>query len=75
MREFSNYVLNQMGAYFDEIKTTTLDEIFATSDYKTPLIFILSTGADPTSSLLKFAAERGRQLSVISLGQGQGKKA
>lgn len=75
MREFSNYVLNQMGAYFDEIKTTTLDEIYATSDYKTPLIFILSTGADPTSSLLKFASERGRQLSVISLGQGQGKKA
>ena len=75
MREFSNYVLNQMGPYFDEIKTTTLDEIYATSDYKTPLIFILSTGADPTSSLLKFASERGRQLSVISLGQGQGKKA
>lgn len=75
MREFSNYVLNQMGSYFDEIKTTTLDEIYATSDYKTPLIFILSTGADPTSSLLKFASERGRILSVISLGQGQGKKA
>ena len=75
MREFSHYVLNQMGSYFDEIKTTTLDEIYATSDYKTPLIFILSTGADPTSSLLKFAADRGRILSVISLGQGQGKKA
>lgn len=75
MREFSHYVLNQMGSYFDEIKTTTLDEIYATSDYKTPLIFILSTGADPTSSLLKFAADRGRVLSVISLGQGQGKKA
>ena len=64
-----------MGAYFDEIKTTTLEVIFSTSDYKTPVIFILSTGADPTSSLLKYAAEKGRQLSVISLGQGQGKKA
>lgn len=64
-----------MGTFFDEIKTTTLDEIYATSDYKTPLIFILSTGADPTSSLLKFAHEKGRQMSVISLGQGQGKKA
>lgn len=64
-----------MGPFFDEIKTTTLDEIYATSDYKTPIIFILSTGADPTSSLLKYAAEKIKQLAVISLGQGQGKKA
>jgi dynein heavy chain len=39
------------------------------------MIFILSTGADPTSALIKFANEKGKQLSVISLGQGQGKKA
>lgn len=39
------------------------------------MIFILSTGADPTSSLIKFAHEKGKQLAVISLGQGQGKKA
>ena len=39
------------------------------------MIFILSTGADPTSSLLKYALDKGKQLSVISLGQGQGKKA
>jgi hypothetical protein len=39
------------------------------------MIFILSTGADPTSSLIKFATEKGKTLTVISLGQGQGKKA
>lgn len=52
-----------------------MEEIFGTSDYKTPIVFILSTGADPTSSLLKYSTEKGRQLFVISLGQGQGKKA
>lgn len=75
MKEFSNYVTEEMGAFYDEIKTTTIDEIFKTSDYKTPLIFILSTGADPTSSLIKYSQEKGKALSVISLGQGQGKKA
>lgn len=64
-----------MGQFYDEIKTTTIDEIFGTLDYKTPLIFILSTGADPTSSMIKYGQEKGKQLSVISLGQGQGKKA
>lgn len=64
-----------MGSYFDEIKSTTIEEIYNTSDYKTPIIFILSTGADPTSGLIKFAQDKGKQLSVISLGQGQGEKA
>ena len=64
-----------MGSFYDEIQTTTIDGIFKTLDYKTPLIFILSTGADPTSSMIKYAQEKGKQLAVISLGQGQGKKA
>lgn len=64
-----------MGKYYDEIKTTTIDEMFKTLDYKTPMIFILSTGADPTSSLLKYAQDKGKTISVISLGQGQGIKA
>lgn len=49
--------------------------MFKTLDYKTPMIFILSTGADPTSSLLKYAQDKGKVISVISLGQGQGIKA
>lgn len=52
-----------------------MEQIYITSDYKTPIIFILSTGADPTSSLLKYAQDKGKVISVISLGQGQGKKA
>lgn len=51
--------------------------IYADTDNCTPLIFVLSTGADPTLTLTKFAGEMGKadSLGVVSLGQGQGKKA
>lgn len=33
----------------------SMEDIYADLDNKTPCIFILSTGADPTSMLLRFA--------------------
>ena len=49
-----------------------MDVIYQDTDVKTPLIFVLSAGADPTGSLIKFAKERNyaERLQVISLGQG-----
>ena len=43
-------------------------------DNKTPCIFVLSTGADPTNMLLRFAKKKdyADRLQVVSLGQGQG---
>lgn len=41
-------------------------------DCETPLVFILSTGADPTLALDKFAEDMGKKenFGVVSLGQG-----
>lgn len=49
-----------------------MENIHADSDVSTPIIFVLSTGADPTQTVLNFAKLRGMEdnLKSISLGQG-----
>jgi hypothetical protein len=45
---------------------------------KIPLTFILSVGADPLQNLLRLAKDIGKkpeEISIISLGQGQGPPA
>lgn len=53
-----------------------LGKSFADSTNKTPVIFVLSPGADPMSELVKLAEQKkiGKPTS-LSLGQGQGAKA
>jgi len=74
---FQLYVLANMGKYYVESNSATMEVVYADTDARTPLIFILSTGADPTQTLLKFAQAKGygEKLWTISLGQGQGEKA
>ena len=50
-----------------------LDIILDDLDYQTPLIFILSVGADPLNNLLKLSRDNNisqDKLFIISLGQG-----
>ena len=72
-----NYVIDEAGKFYVENPTATMEVVYADTDVKTPLIFVLSQGADPTGSLIKFAKEKSYsdKLNVISLGQGQGPKA
>ncbi|RLN73379.1 hypothetical protein BBJ28_00011412 [Nothophytophthora sp. Chile5] len=52
-----------------------MGDIFRDLDKSTPCLFILSSGADPLSSLERFAREKAvdeERYHVISLGQGQG---
>jgi dynein heavy chain len=47
-----------------------LDEVLADSIPSTPIIFVLSPGADPIAYLMALAAEKGMKdkLRTISLG-------
>jgi len=70
----SKYVEEKMGRSFTESPPIMLAEIYPDTDYRTPVIFVLSVGSDPTGALIKFAEEKNylSRLQSISLGQGQG---
>jgi len=52
----SHYVINTIGEYYVEGINVSIKDIYKDSDNRTPIIFVLSPGADPTTSLLKFAS-------------------
>ena len=45
-----------------------MEDVYNNSDERTPIIFILSSGADPTQVLFKLAKDNEQILDVISLG-------
>ena len=70
----TDFVKEKLGKKFVEPPPFDLAKSFLDSNNCSPLIFILSPGADPTMSLLKFAEDKGfegKKFQSISLGQGQ----
>ncbi|CAE8734034.1 unnamed protein product [Polarella glacialis] len=72
-----NVVAEELGQLYIESPPFDLASCFADSVSTMPLIFVLSSGADPTEYLLNLATEKNYRdkLHFISLGQGQGPKA
>jgi dynein heavy chain len=72
-----NFISAELGSQFTESPPFDLTGCFNDSINVSPLIFVLSAGADPTEYLLTLAKEKGysERLHFISLGQGQGPKA
>ncbi|XP_039627270.1 dynein heavy chain 12, axonemal [Polypterus senegalus] len=71
----TNYVTDKLGKKFVEPPPFDLSKSYTDSNAVIPLVFILSPGADPMASLLKFANDKymgGNRFQAISLGQGQG---
>jgi dynein heavy chain len=55
MLHIGYFVQIELGSYYEQIHTISIEKIFQSSDHKTPIIFVLSQGADPTASILKFS--------------------
>jgi dynein heavy chain len=70
----TNFILNNIGRHFIDVPAFDLAASFKDSAPTVPIIFVLSTGADPTMYLFNLAKELGvfERLKMISLGQGQG---
>jgi dynein heavy chain len=46
---FQIFVLRNMGKFYTEPPPVTMEIVYADTDARTPMVFILSTGADPTN--------------------------
>jgi dynein heavy chain len=68
-----NFIIHKLGQVFVEPPVLDMKSVFEDSTERTPLIFVLSPGVDPTNSLLQLAEnqEMGNRFMMLSLGQGQ----
>jgi len=64
-----------MGKEFITPPANEMEEIFADSNNKQPIIIVLSPGADPMTDIIKLAGLKKIRYESLSLGQGQGEKA
>jgi dynein heavy chain len=66
------FVAEQLGRRFVEPLPFAIEPSFNDSSATTPLIFVLSPGSDPMSSLQSFSDDKNIAMKAVSLGQGQG---
>lgn len=68
----TDYVRHQIGRDFAEAPPCSMELLYKDSDKITPVIFVLSQGADPSMQLINFAKQMNMEnrFTYTSLGQG-----
>ena len=69
------FIKRTLGPEYTTPMTKSLEDIWSESNEATPILFLLSLGANPTSSLDDFAKRKKTVLEKISMGEEQDKKA
>ena len=69
--EARHYIQDSLGLKYSEIPVLSLDVLWEESNCRTPLLGLLSSGADPTSNIQALAKKRTVDLFIVSMGQGQ----
>lgn len=77
IQAIKKFIGSKLGKQYIESPPFDLMGSFLDSSNGTPIIFVLSAGADPIANLIELAKQKGmkERLKTLSLGQGQGKIA
>ncbi|KAK4469213.1 hypothetical protein MN116_006788 [Schistosoma mekongi] len=69
----TSFIVNNLGSRFVEPPVLDMRQVVDDSSTRTPLIFVLSPGVDPTAGILQLAENCGmsKKFHALSLGQGQ----
>ncbi|XP_028810290.1 dynein heavy chain 2, axonemal isoform X2 [Denticeps clupeoides] len=69
----TSFIINNLGSRYTEPPVLDMKAVVEDSTTKTPLIFVLSPGIDPTGALVQLAeaSGMGHRFHALSLGQGQ----
>lgn len=67
----TNFISDKLGSKFIEPPVMDVKSALEDSSCKTPLIFLLSPGVDPTNTLVGLALSNNVYYESLSLGQGQ----
>ena len=62
------YVIKELGRQYSISPLTSMEILFESSDKVTPIIFVLSQGADPNEQILGYAKKMKQRLQQKSLG-------
>ncbi|XP_018428368.1 PREDICTED: dynein heavy chain 2, axonemal [Nanorana parkeri] len=67
------FIINNLGSKFTEPPVLDMRAVVDDSLPRSPLVFVLSSGVDPTGALLQMAEQCGmsQRFRALSLGQGQ----
>ena len=75
-RAITNFVTQRMGEKYVTPPVISFESVFEQSSPLSPIVFILSPGADPAGDLGKLAERMGfggNRLKFLAMGQGQEK--
>lgn len=73
-RAITFFVMNRMGEQYVTPPVVSLESVFDQSTPYSPIVFILSPGADPAGELGKLAEQKGHggnRFKFLAMGQGQ----
>ena len=73
----TKFIKEVLGERFIKTPPVSMEELFAETTKRTPIIFILSQGADPMAMVQRLAKDKKcpEKIDAISLGKGQEEKA